>query len=293
MVNNNIKLDEIKLTSIGKGVESVYSTYSKSFQKELESKRRISRGVLYCKYNIEKEEYRISYISIFLWLAAIVLCMYLLIKYTSADKYDDDVLPFIIQICITLAFLFFGIIIHISFVNHSLKIEELNWNTMFGVFMGIAIGAMTLLFQGFIKGIRYSVIAEDYLMFFLAVSIAEESFWRFGIQPTIRIILNFTINKTVEDVNEQGEVILTKIQNETATRILSITLSVIVTSVLFMLFHIFVYESLSELFIIFIMGVIFGLSFEVTKRLDTPMIAHLIVNFIAGIGLITVYFGGL
>ena len=57
MVNNNIKLDEIKLTSIGKGVESVYSTYSKSFQKELESKRRISRGVLYCKYNISHNIY--------------------------------------------------------------------------------------------------------------------------------------------------------------------------------------------------------------------------------------------
>lgn len=268
------------------------TSYSAEFQRELEKRKRVSRGVLYCQYNKETEEYALSYVTILILLGGIILCMYLLIKYTSAMYFDASILPFIVQIIITMGFLFFGLIIHVALVNRSLKIESFNINTIIGIIIGLGVGFLALLFQGIIKGIRFSVVAEDYLMFFLSVAIAEEVFWRFGVQPSLKVAFNFTFFKTSPEYTESGKLIVKKTPNKLLSRLVSSTIAIIITSLLFMLFHIFIYSTFSDLFIIFIMGCIFGIGLEITKRLDTAILAHFIVNLIAGYSLVTQYFGG-
>jgi hypothetical protein len=85
-------------------------------------RRRVSRNVLVCEVDKDKMTYKITPFSQLMFLACVILCLYLLIKYTSIEGfYDEDINDFLIQVAITLSFLVFGVIIHVSFVNRDLK----------------------------------------------------------------------------------------------------------------------------------------------------------------------------
>lgn len=258
--------------------------YTKEFTQTIQ--KRVSKGVLYCELGKATQEYYISYITIFFFLASFILNMYLLIKYTSADYYDETIVPFLIEITITVLFLFSGLVLHLAF-NRGLKIEQFNIKTVFAIGLGLVIGAFVLIFQGVFNLIKFSIVAEDYYIFFLSVAIGEESLWRLGVQPWLKVLFNFQINKTTIIGNvKQIE------SNQTATRVVSSIMAVTLTALLFTISHIFVYNTAHDLILVFVMGCIFGSAFEITQRIDASIIAHVFVNAVAGWSLVIQYFGG-
>jgi membrane protease YdiL (CAAX protease family) len=258
--------------------------YTKDFTDSIQ--KRVSKGVLYCELGKSTQEYYISYITVFFFLASFILNMYLLIKYTSASYYDDSILPFLIEVTITTLFLFSGLVLHLAF-NRGLKIEQFNMKTVFAIGFGLVIGAFILIFQGVFNLIKFSIVAEDYYIFFLSVAIGEESLWRLGVQPWIKVLFNFQINKTTIIGNiKQIEA------NPTATRVVSSIMAISLTALLFTISHMFVYSSLHDLLLVFVMGCIFGIAFEATQRIDASIIAHVFVNAVAGWQLVILYFGG-
>ncbi len=265
--------------------------YTKDFFEETKALKRVSVGVLFCEAGKQRKEYSLSFFTLFFIIGSLILNFYLLIKYTSADFYDPKLVPFLIQSCITVMFLVFGILIHVSFVNRKVKIESFNTVTLLSIGIGAGIGILLLAFQTIVKTffiIKFSLSPYEYLFFFLTVAVSEEMFWRFGIQPSLKVLFHFTLYK-----KQKTEEYTIKKMDYQNTELLSSIIAITLTSGLFMLFHIFRYTDVTDLFIVLVMGIVFGTVLEVMdKRIDVPIAIHFVVNLVAGIQLVNQFFGG-
>lgn len=270
------KLPDIRLSTIGEETRGV--DFNTSFTK------RVSRGVLFCEAGKERDEYTISYISLAIFLFGLIVDFYLLVKYANLNNTD---ISFFNTITITIFFSITGLLLHVILVNRNLKIEKFTALLFFSMMIGLGTGGATLALQAVIKMIKFDVLAPDYYLFFISVAIAEEMFWRFGIQASFKILFNFVIYRNKKEGNY-----VVKEENRGLSKWLSSGISVLITAFLFMIFHTFVYSDVTDLTIVFFMGIIFGGSFELTKRIDTSMLAHIAVNLVAGLALINLYFGG-
>ena len=276
---SDILPSEIRLRDIGK---EVYAEDSEIFVQ-----KRISKGVLFCEMGKQRDEYVISYFTLIIIFVSIGVDIFLLLKYTSTSVLSADVNAFLIQITVTMSFIMFGFVLHFVFVNRSIKNERFTLYTLISIGLGIGIGGASLLFQSILRGIKLSVVPFDYFLFFITVAVSEEMLWRFGIQPSFKILFNFTFYRTKYQADYQ-----VKEENRLPSVLLSSGLSIGASAGLFTLFHIFVYNTSEELLIIFVLGAIFGISMEITRRVDVSIVAHMMVNIIGGIALINQLFGG-
>ena len=247
--------------------------------------KRVSKGSLYCETGIQRDEYIISYITVILFLISLGFDVYLLIKYSN--QFDASLFPFISSVWTTISFLLIGFVLHWGFVNRNLSIEEPKLEQLFTIGVAIGIGFAVTSLNALLGSLRYAVLPYEYFLFFLTVAIAEEILWRAGFQPALKVLFNFVvIKKTTKESYSIEE------ENRIVSRLLSSGMAILVTAGMFTLMHIFVYTDPTQLWIVFIMGVIFGTSLELTRRVDFPIIIHLVVNFVGGLPIIIQYFGG-
>lgn len=249
------------------------------------STKRVSKGALYCETGRQRDEYIITYFTVVLFFGTMLFDIYLLIKY--ANQFDETMLPFMVSLWTTLSFYLIGLVLHIGFVNRNLKIEEPKLDQLFAIIIGVGVGFSTTFLNAALNQIRFSVLPYEYYVFFLTVAVAEEILWRAGFQPAFKILFNFVVMK-----RKTGELYTIEEENILVSRLLSSGISILVSAGLFTVFHIFVYEDPTQLLIIFIMGIIFGILVEITHRIDVAIVAHLVVNIVGGLALITTLFGG-
>jgi len=260
--------------SLSKSTTSVAKTIDKFELEEVLTKEAIEefnktkdRNVLFCKMGRQSKEYKLSILSLVIIISGIAFDIYLLIKYTSATLYSYDIDSFILQCMIVIFMVIIGILLHLTFVNRNLSIEMSGLQIILNALLGLGIMLIGLVVQTIFRGLLFSVSAFDYFMFFLSVAIGEEMLFRFGLQPTLKTFFNW---------------------NENLATILSIT----ITALIFALYHNFVYD-VKNMLIVFVVGAIFGIALETTKSIDTPLIAHIGLNIIAGMSIITEMYGGL
>lgn len=271
MSQGDVKLSEIGGLSAGKSERT---------------QLRVSRQTYYCDLGKTRDEYVYTPLTIMFFIIGLAFDMYLLLKYTTAEQLDATVVPFVAQIGIVVFMLFGGMVLFVVFVR-KIKMQQLGRDSFIAILLGLGLGGILILMQGAVKFLRFSVVPYDYYIMFLSVAISEEFLWRFGVQGSLKTMFNLRVDKKVtkEGLERTDE-------NRTLSSVLSSGISIAITSSIFMLSHIFVYTSGIDLLIIFLVGVGLGIGVEMTKNLDTSIIAHLFLNAIAGYSLIIQYFGG-
>jgi len=245
---------------------------------------KIFRDNEYCEFGKRKNEYVFSPVSIILIIAQIILDVYLLVKYTSVNFYDESVNVFIIQIILSITFTMVGLTFNAFFANRRGKIESDPKLIFITDILGISGGAVVIIFQAIQSSITFSISPYDYFLFFLSSAISEETLFRAGIQPSFKALfapLAGTKTEKNADKTTIGDVI-------------NSILSVGLTSIIFAYMHIFVYTDFSDLLIVFVMGCIFGTIVEISpsKNVDGAYIAHLFANILGGIAAVNKIFGG-
>lgn len=233
-------------------------------------KKRASRNVLYCDLGRQRDEYTFSPISLIIITVAIGINAYLIIKYGNEVNYAHDIDVFLISTIMNITLYMMGFFLHIMFVNRKLSMQMGGSQIIVNVLFGISIFVAGVLFQSAVRlSNKFAIAPIDYYLFFITIAVGEEVFFRFGLLPTIKTLINY--DKRIASV-----------------------LAILITAGIFMVYHIFVYESTVDLFIVFIVGVMFGIGLELTtpKSLDAPLIAHVLLNIWAGINVINLMFGG-
>lgn len=253
------------------------------------AQKRVSKSVLFCDAGKSKDEYVMSWFVIIFIIASIGIDLYLIIKYNTSII-DPTINKFITDIFIVLCMFSFGLFLHKLIVNDKIKIETFSFYSVLSIFIGIMLGGIILLIEfafNFQQLLYASISGTDYFMFFLTVAVAEEIFWRFGILPTIKTAINYKFYKKTEIDGIQ-----TEIENKWANLFIISGISIIITTIGFTIYHIFVYTDTKNIIMIFVIGLMLGIGVETTQRIDTSIFAHILLNAIAGYSIVMQMFGG-
>jgi len=144
-----------------------------------------------------------------------------------------------------------------------------------GGFLGfiLAVFFQFIILRAFIKE---AILPIETVMFFLSMAISEEFLYRYGIQTVFEKIGRKAEFKRVTMAHAELP------KQDPLRNYLSTIIALIAASLIFALYHLFVY-GLVEILALVTTGIIFGLAFRITRSIDAAIIAHLLVNFIAGL----------
>lgn len=235
---------------------------------------RTSRTVLYQEQlatTSSREKYKLGFFSVFFVVIAVIFNVSLMIKYAQQDITVTDVAKFLFQNAVSFIMVGVGIALHFTFVGNKLLVGKLDREGLFALGIGAFAFAVVIFVQAFIQAfVKLSVSPVDIYLIFISLAVAEEICFRYGIQASI------------ESVVEQYS----------GSRIIAAVVSVLSTSLVFMFVHFGVYVTWTERLVILGTGAVFGGFFAWTRNTDTCVVAHFLVNLIAGYLYISRVFGG-
>lgn len=228
----------------------------------------MSRSVIMGGLVDEGNEYKIGLVTLFLLVYAVVYHIIMFSKYSQVDEFEESVLPFLMQNTLSLVLTFTGIMLHILVVNKNPRIGTLSGIALiWGVAVFVASGAIQAYFRVLQK---YSVSPGDLYMLYVALAVSEEVCFRFGVQSLFESL----------------------VEERWGNRILAGFVGIPLASLVFLLPHFFVYHETTQLGIVFLVSLVFGLGYWYTKNTDTSVVAHVGTNLIAGAIVVYELFGG-
>jgi membrane protease YdiL (CAAX protease family) len=185
--------------------------------------------------------------------------VYLLVKYSQPAFEFSGSTIFAIQNGTFLILGVTGLLLHSIFrplERDQFKVTHLIWSAF--AFIGIALVQLVTISLTLI-----SISQIDLFFFYGSVALAEEFFFRYGVQ-------NFT-----EDFFQ------TKVfKNTRFCNLISTILAITIASLTFGLLHWFVKEDIILVLAVTLSGVVLGIAYRLTKRIDVCLIAHFALNAI-------------
>jgi membrane protease YdiL (CAAX protease family) len=202
-------------------------------------------------------EYKYGATTLFFILLVSVLGVTLFIRYGQGSTYDPSLNPFLFDAFLAIMFIFVGFEVHKLVAGNPRRISVNGIDLLYGAFAFIIVAVIQFYAQAFIK---FSIAQWDLLFLYLLLAVGEEMMFRFGLQASLTVLF----------------------EEMTSTWIASL-IAITISAFTFMFVHFFVYPLWSERIAVLGAGIIFGIFFQLSKNIDTTIIAHFSVNFIGGL----------
>jgi len=207
---------------------------------------------------ILQEQYiKITPIAILLILFCFIALPYIAIRYAGESEYSDFswflIFLGVISLIFTLLIVIFKRDLKVKITNPYLD-KPLTY-----IFYVVIIVFANSLFW-FIARLRLGLSDVDYFFYFMSTAVVEEIVFRLFLCTLITAALSYfkKLNNVIINI-----------------------ISVLISAFIFAVAHIYSYQTPSELAVMLLGGLIFGLFYVWKKDITITMLAHVIINFIA------------
>lgn len=209
------------------------------------------------KKNVKHYEIKITPIAILLMIFCFIALTYIAIRYAGESAYSG-------YSWILILLGLFGLISSILIVLYRANVRIVITNPYLDkpltyIFYVVIIVFANSLFW-FIARLRYGLSEVDYFFYFMSTGVVEEIVFRLFLCTLIIATLSLwdKLQKTLINI-----------------------IAVLLSALIFAGAHIYSYQTIEELAVMFLGGIMFGLFFVWKRDITITMLAHMIINFIA------------
>jgi membrane protease YdiL (CAAX protease family) len=202
-------------------------------------------------------EIKITPIAILLMIFCFIALSYIAIRYAGESAYSG-------YSWILILLGLFGLISSILIVLYRANVRIVITNPYLDkpltyIFYVVIIVFANSLFW-FIARLRYGLSEVDYFFYFMSTGVVEEIVFRLFLCTLIIATLSLwdKLQKTLINI-----------------------IAVLLSALIFAVAHIYSYQTIEELAVMFLGGIMFGLFFVWKRDITITMLAHMIINFIA------------